>query len=562
MSLLEANLEVLRGSQPGLLPAGRLLKEDRGEWRPARSGLPTVRRAGVSLCSAFDPVTEADRAVPDWKDVDFAVLPGLGAGYLAEAVVRRYPDLPVLVAEPDPAWLAEVLDHRDLRGLLSHPRLILIVGPDVDEVGRVLSDHACGTIEVLSWRPLDLLTPAWAPLVRLQTAGAQAQAGVNAATFRRFGSLWRRNLEKNEAAARGVRPLASLDGWGRGLPAVVAAAGPSLAENLEWMVQNRDRYLLVAVDTAWSALAARGIEPDILLVLDGQYWNARHVDLPPPLRTLVVTEWIGPPRAFRLAPGRTFVAASSVPLLRPREERLWGPLGSLSSGGSVATAAWSLVLRLGCSQVAFAGLDLGYPRGLTHVPGSQFEEALHRRSRRLTPAETLGLGLRGFVGLTPRPALDGGTILSDARMDLFRRWLSLAVTSHPEMPAFNLGTKGSVIPGLRPFPYGWESRWPLTRPGPLPEEPVLTRLAASAPQPPFRELREALAVDDREFPATLDGFWRAARAFWGESTWDSWAGRVRNTWDRYPSSRSLWALKEHLALTLAWEPFWEIREIP
>lgn len=557
MSFFEANLAVLRRVFPDLAQACPTPRVFQGQWSLSRSGAPTVRRAAVALGSRFDPVTEADRAVPDWTGVDFAVLPGLGAGYLAEAVVRRYPDLPVLVAEPDPVWFAEVLVHRDLRGLLGHPRLTLLVGAEAGAVGRALASHSCGAVEVLSWRPLDALEPGWTGVVRAEVAQAQAQAGVNAATFRRFGLLWLRNLRKNEAFAQGVRPLTALEGWARGRPVVIAAAGPSLAERLDWMVRFRDRFVLVAVDTAWSALAARGLEPDLLVVLDGQYWNARHVDHPVPPKSLVVTEWIGPPRAFRLAPGRTFVAASSVGLLRSREEAVWGPLGALPSGGSVATAAWSLAHVLGASAIAFAGLDLGYPRGQTHVPGSQFEEAVHRRARRFTPAETLGLGLRGFAGLTLRPALDGGTVPSDPRMDLFRQWLVAAVASCPEVPVFNLGSRGSVIAGLMRPPEGFERSWPSFLPPPAPQGPWLVRGSSPPPVPPFSVLRKTLAADDRQFPECLTALWAAAAGFWGPAVWNSWAGRVKNTWDRYPSPRSRQVLKDHLELTLSWEGFWE-----
>jgi len=559
MTLLEANLEVLYRFHPQV---GRLVQKaaetpEKGVWTPSRAGVPTVRRSGVSLASSFDPAAEAAKAVPVWDDsVDFAVLVGLGAGYLLEAVVDRYDDLPVVVAEADPAWFAEVLRHRDLTLLWANPRVVPLLGPQASVIGDFFRSLSCRTVEILSWRPLAASEGVWHRAVTDQVAGAQAQARVNLATYQRFGSLWHRNLAKNEAHATQWRPLSALGGWGAGVPAVVAAAGPSLADSLDWMGTFRDRYLLIAVDTAWPALAARGLEPDVLVILDGQYWNSRHVDRPLPTRALVVTEWIGPPRAFRLAPGRTFVASSSVPLFRPREERLWGPLGALPTGGSVATAAWSLALLLGCREVAFAGLDLGYPRGLTHVPGSQFEEALHRRAGRLGPAETLGLGLRGMSGLVWRPALDGGKILSDMRMDLFRDWLSASVASHPEVRVVNLGTRGSVIPGLVSAPVDYGEDWSVIPQRPLPPGPGLVRLNGGVWSPPFAALTQEDVLAD--FPHFVETAWAAAREFWGASVWDAWAGRAKKTWDLWPSNRSRRAVEEVLTLVLEAEAFWTL----
>lgn len=554
MSLRAVNLEALGARQPGVATlVASTPPSRRGLWKASRRGAPTVVRGGTTLVSAFDPETEACRAVPEWAEVDFIVLPSLGAGYLAEAVAARYPDVPLVIAESDPAWVAEVFEHRDLGALWNRPTVTLLVGPDPGVVGTFLEAWACSSVKILPWRPTAEQEGPWHRSVDDQVTQAQAKARVNPTTGARFGHLWRRNLVKNEAWAREhpVGAVASLAGKGRGCLAVVAAAGPSLADSLAWMEAHRHRFLLIAVDTAWPALAARGIEPDLLLVLDGQYWNSRHVDRDPPERTLVVTEFVGPPRAFRMAPGRTLVAATSVPLLRRRESELWGDLGSLPSGGSVATAAWSLALHLGCPRVAFAGLDLGYPRGLSHVPGSQFEEAIHRRAGRLDPAETLGLGLRGIRGLVPRPSLDGGWVLSDPRMDLYRSWLEAAVAAHPEVRAYNLGTRGSVVRGLLP----WSEAWGSHRPASLLESaPPLTFQEGPPILPPFAALSDLLPFADA---ARGQQAWDQARAYWGPEVWDRWAGRAWATWERFPSSRSRGAVEEMVALTLAWEPVWE-----
>lgn len=560
---LEANLRVLEARQPVVAAQLRSFASvpDRGQWSISRSGLPWVRRDNVAWASSFDPVVEARRTVPAWDEADCVVLPSCGAGYVAEALVERYPDLPLILAEEDGAWLAEVLRHRDLTALLGRSNLVVLLGPAPEGVGDFLRTLACARIEVLSWRPAATASPQWETSIRDQVLSAQASARVNLATFRRFSDLWRRNLKRNERTAGPVRPLQALSGAGRGWPAVVVAAGPSLADQIDWLKAHRQRFLLLVVDTAWSTLAAHGFTPDVLLVLDGQYWNARHVDRPLPAGCLVVTEWTGPPRAFRLAPGRTFVAASSLPFLRRRERELWGELGALPSGGSVATAAWSLALHLGCTEVAFAGLDLGYPRGQTHVPGSQFEEAIHRRSRRLAPAEGSGLALLGTGVRTLRPALDGGTVSSDPRMDLFRSWLASSVAAHPRVRAINLGTRGSVVPGLLPPPPNYGAGLPSGARLRVPEGPVLRRSSRSA-QPPFAALAAVLdcpafsAGGTEGFVAALEVAWTAAYEFWGHEVWDSWAGRARRTWELLPSERSRRAVEEVVQSALSWKDFW------
>lgn len=553
MSLLAANLRALSRYPEAAAVVASAPDRQTGQWSAARSGAIAVKLGGLSLCSPFDPTGEARRAVPEWDGPDFALLPGLGAGYLAEAVADRYPDLPVVVAESDPAWFREVLTYRDLSALWEHA--VPLIGPDPEVVGAYFAAFSCHRVETLRWRPLIQLEPEWHRAVADQLTLAQTRAGVNAATFRRFGGLWSRNLVRNERNGD-VRPLSRLKDQWKGCAAVVAAAGPSLADSIGWIKEHRSTTVLIAVDTAWPTLHRHGIEPDVLIVLDGQYWNGRHLDEPLPERTLVITEWSGPPRAFRLAPGRVYVAASSLGLLRRREADVWGELGTLPTGGSVATAAWSLALHFGCCEVAFAGLDLGYPNGQTHVPGSQFEDAALRRAWRLEPAETSGAKLLG-TGLTERPGV-AGNVLSDARMDLFRGWLTRAAASRPDVTAVNLSRRGSLIPGLLVPGEGYGGGWPEPASRPADRSPSLVP-QISRQVPPWAAL-ESLAAWDKDraqgFEALIENVWTQAVAYWG-AEWSTWAGREKTTWDCYPSRRSRGHLVELAVLTLSWRRFWE-----
>jgi hypothetical protein len=550
MSLFAANLDALAAKYPeAAAKVAAAADSVQGEWSPSRSGALSVRRWGLSLCSAFDPAVEARRAVPEWSEADFALLPGLGAGYLAQAVAERYPDLPVVIAEQDPSWFREVLGRRDLSSLWDNA--VPLIGPDPSVVGAFFGSVACHQVATLPWRPLAEQEPEWYGAVADERDRAQVRAGVNAATFRRFGTLWRRNLARNETQVDGARPLTALKDRWRGSPAVITAAGPSLAENLDWIERHRDRLVLIAVDTAWQALQRRGLEPDVVLVLDGQYWNGRHLDAELPERTLVVTEFTGPPRAFRVAPGRVYVAATSAGLLRRRELDRWGDLGALPTGGSVATAAWSLALYLGCREIAFAGLDLGYPGG-THVRGSQFEETALRLACRLRPAETAGFGLRG-LGLTERPAMGGGTVPSDVRMDLFREWLSAAVAARSDVRAVNFSRRGSVISGLLSPDANYGDDWPALDPQMADSSRPLTVRTAGTSSPPWDSLERCLdgTLTLGAFGEAVATLSKAAREYWGAS-WESWAGRELASWNQFPSARTRRRLVELAALTLRW----------
>ena len=544
MTVLEKNLEALESRFPGLgaelhdYPAPPELPE----FFLSRSGAVTARWKGFTLASTFDPVAEAQKLLPEVDaEVDFAVVGGFGLGFVPLALLERYPDLPVLVAEPSPWWLGRLMEEIDLTSMLENPRLSLMLGGNPSQIGTYLSKFVCRKV---SWLPLRSLVPLfgdWLTGVGRALDNFQAMTRVNQATLERFGPLWLRNLSRNEEALGDetrVSPTAveALRSLAPGCRVVVAAAGPSLFLLLGTLKKYRKRFILISVDTAWATLKSAGLVADFLVIMDGQYWNARHVDGPVDPPTGIVSELVGHPSTLRLAPERLFLASSSVPFLRERELSSWGDLGVLKSGGSVATSAWSLALLLGAAEVAFAGLDLGYPSGGTHVRGSQFEERAHRLARRTSPAETLALSWMKEVGLTRRPAVDGGTVISDPRMDLYRSWLSLSLLENSQVKAWNLSPVGSLIEGLESAGNELFERWPVQRVPNWTSRPIRMSSAGSLE-----------ALDDLAFPEKVGALWvdaweRLGKGLWGTEAWKILGAQAVETWRAFPSERSLRSL--------------------
>lgn len=63
-------------------------------------------------------------------------------------------------------------------------------------------------------------------------------------------------------------------------PVLFLAAGPSLHENIQWVKENKDKFILVAIGATYKTLAKHGITPDIVTTLDPQFTvlNKKHFD--------------------------------------------------------------------------------------------------------------------------------------------------------------------------------------------------------------------------------------------------------------------------------------------
>lgn len=427
--------------------------EDAASWHvePSRSGEPTVIVDGKALHSRFDPIREAEKtaaSVP--PEAAIVVLGGLGLGYVAEALIRQAPDRRLVIAEADETMPERAASVRDLAAIFTNGNASIVSGGNPADIKNLLIGGPAGSlIHLIVWRPSEESNPQWYGELRDAVEETARRRQVNAQTLDRFGRLWVRNLSVNAAILPGALSLATWKDAFKGIPALILAGGPSLETILEKLPALMERYLIIAVDTAVSAVLRSGISPDIIAAVDPQYWNTRHLDrcARGTENALILAESATHPTVFRSLKGRPWLTRTRFPLGTVLEDAA-GIEGELKAGGSVATAAWDLARHLGCSTLTIAGLDLGFPDGITHYSGSLSRERPHFYSRRTSPAQDLFF--HALRDASPRlvESSDGGLLLTDLRMDVYAAWFSESVLSLQDRSPALVGGKGRKIQGM------------------------------------------------------------------------------------------------------------------
>ncbi|MDR0657240.1 MAG: DUF115 domain-containing protein [Treponema sp.] len=469
MSTLEANLRILKAHYPDLA----LLLE--GEEKPfegegwsgnsgdirmetAASGLPVMSVCGIHLHSNRDPLREAERLAASLDEGEGPIIIcGLALAYTAEACFRRFPRRPLVIAERHITVLKAALENRDLGELLLNARLLFVLGGSGEGVLNALSlleKEGGGKAQILKNQALCRLNEAWYSGIEARARSFSVREDVNMATLRRFGKRWIRNLSRNMDAIRDLPGVSRLEGIlspARGLPVLLAAAGPGLDRIAPLLPAMARRCLVVAVDTSLRFCLKNGVEPDFAVVVDPQYWNTRHLDRASSPRTMLIAESaVYPPVLAGLKEGSFrggLLCASLFPLGNYIEERV-DPKGELGAGGSVATTAWDFCRLLGTSEIRIAGLDLSFPGLKTHFRGAAFEELARSRSGRLSPGETWSVKALREGQPFLAPASDGGRVLTDRRLSLYASWFENRFRLFPEIKNYSLGTGGIAIAGL------------------------------------------------------------------------------------------------------------------
>jgi hypothetical protein len=298
---------------------------------------------------------------------------------------------------------------------------------------------------------------------RLEASFRRAMAGKLSDVLTRFAfeGLWMKNIVGNVASMVGRRSVRALAGALRGEPVLVAGAGPSLLDRPGPMKRLASSLCTIVVDTALDTLLKMGVTPDYVVTLDAQFHNLNDfagvfgVSGGSENMTLVADLACYPkiPTHWK---GDIFFSASSFAQagvegyeLHPLVEKLRAvdeTVETLPCGGSVATTALELAVKMGAAPIFVAGLDLGYTRLLTHAVSSAPYLARLRSSTRLDPLLTSMVRSIGARPLRQAPGVSGEPVLTDFVFLSYRHWIAERAEFRGRV--FSVAENGLDIPGL------------------------------------------------------------------------------------------------------------------
>lgn len=357
------------------------------EFQVAADGGITARVDGRLLASAKKPLDEAERLAEgvDIQESAGVVILGFGLGHHAAALARRMGREGLLIAfEPDVGLLRAAVERIDHSEWMQQTNFVLMTEPDD---APALSGALKG-LEALVAMGVEIVEHA-PSRARLGDSG-----GAFGRTLARVVSAVRTNvvttLVQTETTVRNTLMnldryvcgdgIAELKGLCAGRPAVVVAAGPSLARNMHLLARPgvRDRVVIVAVQTTLKPLLAAGIRPHFVTALDHheisrrfyEGLTARDVE-----GVTLIAESKANPAILDAFPGMIRCPGdTTLGLLLGEDLESGGRHGKIACGATVAHLAYYFARYLGCDPVALIGQDLGFTDGQYYAGGAAIHE--------------------------------------------------------------------------------------------------------------------------------------------------------------------------------------------
>lgn len=383
---------------------------------------------GVLLHSAYRPIEEAARwvdAAGGLAEKYVVIVSGFALGYHVRALWEKLGDEALLiVAEPNVPLLAQALRLADYSDIFRSRCFFLFTTLDRGDLVERLEPRAA---LMLSGTQLLQHDPSMRVQSGFHNAFGKLVTDFVYYTRTSYYTLMLnnvttcRNIANNLGRYVTTPALDALHNSYTGVPAILVAAGPSLAKNVQLLKEVRDgkrRAVIIAVQTMLKPLLALGIEPDFVTSLDynpistqffenlGQAGSTGRVHLVAEAKANwqvldVFTRQGGEGGVesegkndsggeVALSEGTMSLAANEFAdkLLRDAEAGLAAVRMGVKAGATVAHLSFYLAEFLGCDPIILVGQDLGFVNGLYYKPGTAIHETWAAELGRFNTLET------------------------------------------------------------------------------------------------------------------------------------------------------------------------------
>ncbi|MBE7710936.1 MAG: motility associated factor glycosyltransferase family protein [Cyanobacteria bacterium SIG31] len=315
----------------------------------------------------------------EMKSNDYIITFGIGLGYLLDEVYNKYSSK-IYIYEPDLNLLHFVLCNVDISEHLASGRVFIT--NDLEELISKLSNTFItkDKVEIVYLQNYAVVKNKELLMLTQKVFDTCKSKMIDVNTISKFSKKWLSNTLNNIGATNSGKAylLSQLENKYIGQTALIAAAGPSLDDNIQKIQANRDKFIVFAVNKVVRYLIQNGITPDFVVCLDAENMERTLGGLENHLeRSNCIMDVRADSALFQKGFNKVFLSFTSTDSLSEKLANYDNPLRFYNSGGSASTLALVAAVKMGFSKIVFAGLDLAFKDNIIYSTG----ESMNRISQ-------------------------------------------------------------------------------------------------------------------------------------------------------------------------------------
>ena len=307
---------------------------------------------------------------------DIIITFGIGLGYMLDEVFNTYPSR-IFIYEPDVQLLRFVLANVDISEHLASGRVFIY--NDISELIRKLASVYItkDKVEIVYLKNYAVIKNQELLVLTQKVYETCKSKIVDVNTIKRYSKKWLIITLKNISTINNSigYKLSDLEGKFSGQTALILAAGPSLAENIEKIKANREKYVIFAVNKVLRFLEANGVTPDFAVCLDAGGINATLTGLEDFCKKMnCIMDLKSDFTLFDKGFKRYFIAFSEDDFVVKKLSDYNKFIKPYEFGGSATTMALVAAVKMGFAKVIFSGLDMAFKDGVIYSTGEKMNK--------------------------------------------------------------------------------------------------------------------------------------------------------------------------------------------
>jgi hypothetical protein len=360
---------------------------------PSKTGLSIPKINQIALHSMYSPEKEAESFANNYDDkLSFFIVGGLGGGYHIASLLNKNPDRKIIVVENSGEDFDFLLKIEQCKKLSQNPNVIFCTIENLFET--IINNFIApvySTINLAFLRSWQNIFTQSAGAIDTIVKKAVQTVMADYSVQRAFGKIWQKNIIKNLASSRYLKSFCLNDFADTSKKCAVIAAGPTLDKAVNELKSNN--YFIIATDTTFPVLLQNGINPNIVVSLDGQSVSRNHFlqNLTPDNNTIFAFDLCcdhSPVKKIIESGSRFFFFTSNHPLAQLANlfQNAFIPLQS--GTGTVTIAACDLAYKLGFTDISFFGADFSYLDGKPYARGTYLDKLYSINQTKIQNKET------------------------------------------------------------------------------------------------------------------------------------------------------------------------------
>ncbi len=351
--------------------------------------------------SIYNPVKEANNFVEGIKE-GFNIIFGYGCGLHIIQLLHKLPTSKILVVEKNEESINFLRNLDDL----VIPDTVIFCTPSslyatLLQVYFAPLDGDLGIHSLRTW--VDVNKDEYESGTDIIHSVIQT-ISKDISTQAHFAKIWHRNILQNleicsnHSASRLIDIQSSI--FPTAKTAFIAGAGPSLENDIAALKENREKYFVIATDTAYAALSLHEIHCDVVVSVDPQHVSMNHFFSSKNDRTLFAFDLCANPVAIKnLSKQKKLISLfkSEHPLCVLADTWYKDISGNqigffptiLSEAGTVTLCALNIARFCGFTKYVTSGCDFAYTNGKMYASGTYIDTIYNAQSNKLQDTQSL-----------------------------------------------------------------------------------------------------------------------------------------------------------------------------